>query len=793
VIADAQANGVNPTIGMETSEVTGSPLGVGPVSAKGHPRLWVREGDIGKLRGWAMDPRSTFSRGLKKVADQALSDMDNNSEPFSSRTCSDDSGTYTCEAYAELFAFMSLVEPDEKLRVNFAMRAKTLLMRLLREADKGIDEKDDGNWRALRSRAFSTDDRSRWTGESFALTVDWIYPTLSRDEKAMIRRVFLRWCEENVNSNVTTSDHPEPKGAVNSPLLLQDQKATRYAGNNYFAAHMRNIGLMSLALDEEDDPQGKLRGYLRNATGSWLYMVDHLLRNDGRGGMGPEGYEYGPQTLSYVMQFLLALHTAGEDRVSKWGKQVDLAKNRFWDDAIAAFLHMQSPSSFPHAEMGQVYQPVWSGDGQRYWTPDFVDLFGTLGIHAYLTGQTKRVAAARFIQTEFPPGGQRWDDRLRREDMPRRSILYFLLFEPGAKVEDPRPDMDLTFYSPGLGHLFSRSSWRTDATLFHYNLGWMTIDHQHADGGNFSFFRKGEWLTKRRVGYGDEIAATDSHNGLAIENSRPDHHSDEDYRRPLWKRGSQWIQGLNDGDGKITAREETSEYVYVAGEMTSLYNSTYEQVDDVSHASREVMWLKPDHVVVYDRATSKTNGRFKRFILQVPKVAKVTGNLAVVVTEKRQQLTLSALLPTNAITTSSMSTDVDREAADGEPMKARIVTEVPSRPKDVRFLHVIQGSDGPGDKVQLVRGADAEAWEGALLRGTVILFSHSPKGAKTGEYTAPANVATHIVAGVPANASFDVVLNKEPSTTYVRFSEAKASGKPAGRIFVSSAAGVLRF
>lgn len=58
----------------------------------------------------------------------------------------------------------------------------------------------------------------------------------------------------------------------------------RWSGNNYFTAHMRNLGMMALSLDAADDGASQLHNYLTNATGSWLYIFDHLSRNDSKGG-----------------------------------------------------------------------------------------------------------------------------------------------------------------------------------------------------------------------------------------------------------------------------------------------------------------------------------------------------------------------------------------------------------------------------------------------------------------------------------------------------------------------------
>ena len=134
-------------------------------------------------------------------------------------------------------------------------------MRVIREAALGPDENSQ-----LRKHSYAIDDRSRYYGEALPLTVDWIYPSLSRDDKRLIRDVFLRWSDEIERAEVTTRNHPEPPGAINDAALTRDPVRVRWAGNNYYAAHLRNLGMMALALDADDDPDGKLRAHLTTAT-----------------------------------------------------------------------------------------------------------------------------------------------------------------------------------------------------------------------------------------------------------------------------------------------------------------------------------------------------------------------------------------------------------------------------------------------------------------------------------------------------------------------------------------------
>jgi hypothetical protein len=157
----------------------------------GHPRLWVRAQDLPRLRSWAVDSNPMYRDGLAILAANAKAAMDNNLVPDT------DSGgiaweQYPTEMYAMLFAFMSLIENNQATRDDYAQRARTLLMAVMHEAAQG-----EASGQPFRDRDFSIDDRARWWGEGFALTVDWIYPYLTTQDKATIRQVFLRWANEN--------------------------------------------------------------------------------------------------------------------------------------------------------------------------------------------------------------------------------------------------------------------------------------------------------------------------------------------------------------------------------------------------------------------------------------------------------------------------------------------------------------------------------------------------------------------------------------------------------------------
>jgi hypothetical protein len=763
IAAPTVANAVASTPTASTSASIGpTPTQVnrGPVTAAtGHPRIWIREEDVPRLREWATDSNPMWSQALLPRTEEAKAAME------AGNLAADDGSIdwveYPSESYAQLFAFMSLVHPDQAQRDDYGARARTLLMVIMNEAAKGAAEGQP--W---RDPAMSVFNRSRWWGESYGLTVDWIYPYLSAEDKATIRTVFLRWADENTNATVTGEfNHPQPIGVVNDPQLISNPYGTRWAINNYFAAHMRNIGLMALSFDAADDPDGALTGYLASATGAWLYMVDTLLRGESRGGMSPEGFEYSPQAMSYVIQFLLALRTAGQDDPARWGPQVVVENQPFWDDLIAATLNSNSPRTVLIDDYtGPVYQPAWYGDGQNYQGPDYIDLFGSLGVYDQLAGNAKRLNAARWMQTNYPPGGA--ESLLYRasgnEDRPE-TILHFLLFDPAAPaLTDPREGLPPNWFAPGIGRVLARTDWGQDAAWFTWSLGWQNIDHQHADGLSFEFYRKGEWLTKESTGYGYTIACSDYHNTLSLENNPTGIEDPSDWRYPVWKSGSQWLYVSDDPPGgKILALSIMSDYVYTLGDATALYNAAYHEANQITHASRSTIWLAPDVVVVYDRATTRDAGFFKRFWLQLPTEARVSGQQSTVTTASGQQLFVTTLLPADATIAMDTSPPLQDEPAYYDVMHFRLKVEATGAPADVRFLHVLQGADAGAAALatQVIASSGGTAYAGALVGTTAVVFPQSlGEEPQSVTYSAP-GATQHYITGLTPNGAYSVALN----------------------------------
>lgn len=735
-----------------------------------HPRLWVRQSDLTALRARATESNPVYVSGLRLLAEEAKSHMDEGLVP-----ALDMGGTtwdqYPSESYAMLFAFMSLIENDASARNDYAARARTLLMHVIDEASKGVESGEP-----FRDPAFATSDRSRWWGEGFGLTVDWIYPHLNAQDKAKIRTVFLRWAEENNTATTTNHNHPVPIGIVNSPQLLANETAVPWAANNYYLAHMRNIGLMAMSFDESDDPDGSLVGYVRISTGAWLYVWDHVLRTWARGGFSPEGFEYGPDSLGFGMQFLYALYTAGITDPAQWGSQVEWWRNPFWNDVMPAYLHSLSPGKIVYPDyswIGEVYQPAWFGDGQNYWVVDAISIFGPLGLYWGSNGNDQGLQDVRWLQTHVPPGGaEMFLDRVSDSGF-RDAILYFLLFDPAAALpSDPRSRMGYAWEAEGIGRILARTDWSEDASFFSWFLSWNRIDHQLAEGNQFELYRKGEWLTKGRVGWDGisslcSIGRSDYHNTLAVENERGELELD-DWPYPCQQNGSQMIQ-VSSGDPAVLARSLASDFVYATGVSTPLYNSEEFAMNDVTHVSRSLVWLMPDHVIVYDRAETRVANRFKRFWINTPSLPEVSGSRATARTPGGQTLHVHSLLPVGAVLSGEVSEDLP-DVANEEPMHHRLRVEAPGGPASTRFLHVLHGVDGNASSEQPVRieSSAGTPYSGAVVRSVATLFRNSLDGGFSGTtYMVPSSTVRHLITGLEPGALYSVTATSSGGVTTV--------------------------
>lgn len=644
-------------------------------------------------------------------------------------------------------------------------------------------------------------------------------------EKALIQKVFLMWANAVLNGYM----HPSPVGVVNDATQLLP--GARGIANNYASAHMRQLAYYALSFDDVDDPPvdktlpqavlgNTLRSYIPNVSGAWLLQKYAVMETPATvaaalnipdtspnlgsmsGGLPPEGFLYGA-SMVYVLQTVAALHTSGWGTVAASGPQMNLINSTWWDRYLTGFLTSIAPAPFMasggNAYMGQVWQMHNYGDCLRlYIDPAQFDTFGMLGWWDKIVGSS-RAAVSQWIGANVILGGaaqlyQRAAN-IWGNSYARGGILHFLLYDPSySPSQDPRPALPLTFKDPSLGRVVARTGWGGTATSFAYKCSWEAINHMLADCGQFELWRKGEWVTKEDTGYATDSsenigASSVLHNTLAIQNTVTDPSlSMPPYMQPdnvmLFSLGSQQADGYANGGDPNTTLADGPHYTATFSSFASLYNipnvwTPGNAAVDVLHASRTLVWLKGQEVLVtYDRATTLHSGKFKRFNMNFIAAPTVSGNVVTAV-GKVNRAQVTSLLPVNG-TISVQPIPSWKNPAEYEPSTHYMTVEDASHPADVRFLHVLQMADAtvaaPTPAVLLtgsVNGGAAGTAHGALVGTTAVLFKadatlQAPPVTSL-SFTLPTGVASPsvvLVTGLVPGAPYTLTAPGRPGGAY---------------------------
>jgi hypothetical protein len=839
--AVANANSAATTLTMSAANTTVSanyavpPPATIPYPVTTHPRLWVTQNDLPRLRSWAVSTNPVYQQGMLPLLQQAVNYYQTQFFPggVANPNYPDpgDVQGYSVpitEQVGTVLAFHSLIDPNPAARIQYAQYTRNLLMYAMNQAALGHLANAP-----FRDPSFAIYNRANGSGEQWPLMVDWIYnavdaggnPILTASDKATIRNVFMMWANDCLNASTTGGDHPSPVGVTNDPQLLPGNRPYRMAANNYYLGHARLLTMMALAMDPQDDPAvnasqppaalgNSLRSYILNANGAWLYQ-EYAMFGDGpavasaygiagggagfglaSGGLPPEGMLYG---LSYasVLSQLLALQTAGFNNAAYSGPQIGLIGAPMWDRHVAGFLSSFTPAAQTFAQepwLGPVYQFGSYGDLLRlYAPPDFMEPFALLALLDQQNGQTNHLNAARWMAVNGVEGGA--GALMARINQPwswstTLSLLYFMLLDPAAAAPtDPRPALPATFVDPAAGRVVSHSDWSATNTMFDYRASWISINHQLGDGGQFELYRKGEWLTKEMSNYDNNALGmtTYYHNTLALKNActcpggQP---SDlQWYEAGEWTNGSQWMEGDNAGDPS-TVTSTGPGYVYASSDLKNLYNRPNQWTPanssvNITQATRSIVWLNNDYIVVYDRATSLNTGLFKRFNLSLVTNPSIQGNTAVETLASGQQLFVQTLLPLNASIAARYALGDLSQVAELEPTQYVMTVQDLSNPVDTRFLHVLQGADAgsPMAAATYVKSTAGVAFDGAVFGSSAVYFPVNAGGGFTGtSLPAPAGVHTMLVAGLSANAPYGVSVAGGVATISAGGSDAVTDG-----------------
>jgi hypothetical protein len=221
-----------------------------------------------------------------------------------------------------------------------------------------------------------------------------------------------------------------------------------------------------------------------------------------------------------------------------------------------------------------------------------------------------QVLAWLFPDQPLAAAAKTWLAQCSVPQMGQGFMFYsdFLYANPSLTAR-PLDDLHTVYYAAGTGDVFARSSWADDATYLHFKCGPYTESHAHQDQGSFLLYKR-EWLAAdaNLVSHSGIQQGVRLHNLVRLD------------------QGSSTIDMPYDTTSVLRALEDHPSFLYLACDATPAYDGDAAVVG----VERQIVFLRPDTVVLFDRVRSSGAGVTKSWqmsTLRTPQVAAGTATL----------------------------------------------------------------------------------------------------------------------------------------------------------------------
>jgi hypothetical protein len=452
------------------------------------------------------------------------------------------------------------------------------------------------------------------------LTYDWCFANVTASQKT-------RWLAY-ANQTVWNVWHPA-QATWGGTARAWTGWATNDPSDNYFYSFLRATMLLGLA-EKGEDPQGDTWITQFRET-KFMGQLVPTFKAELAGGGSREGTAYGVTQRGLFHLYDLWYATTGEKLQ---------AKTPHARQSIRAFMHQVVPTLDRIAP---------TGDQPRDMTAEFFD---------YQRNYLQELIAL-YPHDPIAPRAQALLDGSNLPVMARPELLvYDFLYDNSAIVAKPLAGLGTSYYASGIGQIYSRSGWDKQATWINLTAGAYTQSHAHQDQGALLIYKEG-WLSSDAVIQSSNgiIQETGSHSLVRIDNLGTP------VRQMVGTESK--VLGLHEGDG----------WLYASTDVTPAYKNNAA----VGKVQREVVFLKPNVVVVYDRVATGA-GTTQTWELATPTLPSVSGTTATI--SGTHSMTVQRIAPENATTSVK-----DLSTVTGYRGGYRLESTAPGG--DVRFLHVL--------------------------------------------------------------------------------------------------------
>ncbi len=633
---------------------------------KDHPRLFFNSDTWPKVRQRALGPERQWYNYIKGRVD-SLNKRVGNKDVL-------DTKEYGQEAAWAAFVYR-VSEEQQYLELS-----KKCLDASLRFYDECFNHKKSVNWYST-SRVHAT------------LAWDWLYDSLSEAERRDYMSRLVRAIDRVLKAR---------------PAIYRENMSGYSTGFYGVKNCLWFIACTAFGTAIEEDKVNEWLLWGRNEN---IKLLEHRRKacgDDGGGASATLGYVLGAYPWAEQNFFYTWLSSTAENIAPDWQHSAWLANYVIWN-------WIESDA-----------EPLEFGYGDRPHTRNTIPtsrLYTHMAniCHLYSRQRPKEAALARHVQQMVP----------RKQYSSSWFIYPFLLTgidnAPQLFVPDSLPKAR---HFENMGQIIMRSGTGPDDTYCMFSCGGILEQHRHYDALNFVIYHKGFLALDSGTRYkefdnGEHLAnyyaQTVAHNCVVV-------HQEGEPPARYW--GGTVIDnhgGQHRQLGSVVKAFETNDhYVYVAGDSTACYRHGLVKMsgqpdleEKCELVTRQIVFLMPNHFVIFDRVISTDAGYRKDWLLHTAYKPRIRGK-TIRADHGKGRMLCRTMLPRDAVLRSvggpgrefraaGKNWDIVRDGLTDESLALMGQWRVEVTPGKARhgniFLHVIQvGGQGleQMDQVKLI-------------------------------------------------------------------------------------------
>jgi heparin/heparan-sulfate lyase len=619
-----------------------------------HPRLFFNADTWPEVRSRALGAENAWYSATKGRVDRLMEELKDVERPEPREL----------GPQAAWAAFVFLVTEEDR----YLELAEKCLDTSLRFYDACYQEKKSVNWYST-SRVHAT------------LAWDWLYNDLTEAERADFMSRLVRAIDRVLKAR---------------PTIYRENMSGYSTGFYGVKNCLWFVGCTAFGTGIESE---RVNEWLVWGHDENLKMLEHRKRacgDDGGGASPTLGYVFGAYPWAEQNFFYTWLSATGENVAPEWPHSAWLANYVIWNWIAAD----PAPLQFGYGDTDHRTNRLPAGR-----------LYTHMANIRHLYGESvpEAAALARHVQEILPA-----------KSYSMSWFIYPFLLTRRNDSPDPFAPDDLPHarHFDAMGQIFMRSGTGPGDTYCLFTCGGILRQHRHFDALNFVIYHRGFLALDSGTRYlefdngqhlANYYAQTVAHNCVVI-------HQPGEPPAHYW--GGQ-VEGNHGGQHKqlgsvVQAFETNDQYVYVAGDATACYQHGVvkregqpDLGEKCSLATRQLVFLMPNHFVVFDRV-STTDPEYRKDWLLHTAYEPVISDKTIRADHGEGRMFCRTLLPADAVLTPVGGPGKEFRAAgknwsivdrglkpENRAMMGQWRVEVtPREPRtDDLFLHVIQVGD----------------------------------------------------------------------------------------------------